>query len=99
MWFPTEAGFVMYVSAGSSSKLLSAVKVDAFDVRALNKPGKKGPLNAWEIQENHNLFLNSARACGCPLLNIGPADLQQGTVCPCIALPSKIILSYVGLRG
>ena len=64
----------------SISKLLNTVASEALDERVLNFPGKKGALNAWEIQENHNLFLNAARACGCPLLNIGPSDLQNGTV-------------------
>ena len=67
----------------SCSKLLNQVVPDALDTRALNIPGKKGSLNAWEIQENHNLFINSATACGCSFLNIGPADLQKGTVKPC----------------
>ena len=70
-----------------NSKLLNTVKSDALDERVINFPEKKGTLNAWEVQENHNLFLTSARACGCPLLNIGSMDLQKGTVSIAKSIP------------
>lgn len=47
------------------------------DERAINMKEK---LNPWERIENHTLFLNSAKAIGCSVVNIGTEDLTFGRV-------------------
>ena len=44
------------------------------DERAINT---KGVLNPWERNENHTLCLNSAKAIGCTVVNIGTQDLVE----------------------
>ena len=48
------------------------------DERAINT---KRLLNPWERNENHTLCLNSAKAIGCTVVNIGTQDLIEGRVC------------------
>ncbi|KAF9684258.1 hypothetical protein SADUNF_Sadunf04G0099200 [Salix dunnii] len=52
----------------SSSILLCQGLIDE---RAANT---KGILNPWERNENHTLCLNSAKAIGCTVVNIGTQD-------------------------
>lgn len=47
------------------------------DERAINMKEK---LNPWERIENHTLCLNSAKAIGCSVVNIGTQDLGDGRV-------------------
>ena len=47
------------------------------DERAINT---KRVLNPWERNENHTLCLNSAKAIGCTVVNIGTQDLIEGRV-------------------
>lgn len=47
------------------------------DERAINT---KRMLNLWEKNENHTLCLNSAKAIGCTVVNIGTQDLAEGRV-------------------
>lgn len=47
------------------------------DDRAINT---KRVLNPWERNENHTLCLNSAKAIGCTLVNIGTQDFIEGRV-------------------
>ena len=47
------------------------------DERAINT---KRVLNPWEKNENHTLCLNSAKAIGCTVVNIGTQDLAEGRV-------------------
>ena len=47
------------------------------DERTINT---KRVLNPWERNENHTLCLNSAKAIGCTVVNIGPHDLVEGRV-------------------
>lgn len=47
------------------------------DERAINT---KRVLNLWEKNENHTLCLNSAKAIGCTVVNIGTQDLAEGRV-------------------
>lgn len=47
------------------------------DERAINT---KSVLNPWERNENHTLCLNSAKAIGCTVVNIGTQDLIEGRV-------------------
>lgn len=48
------------------------------DERAINT---KRVLNPWEMNENHTLCLNSAKAIGCTVVNIGTQDFIEGRVC------------------
>lgn len=48
------------------------------DDRAVNT---KRVLNPWERNENHTLCLNSAKAIGCTVVNIGTQDFIEGRVC------------------
>lgn len=47
------------------------------DERAINT---KRLLNPWERNENHTLCLNSAKAIGCTVVNIGTQDFIEGRV-------------------
>lgn len=47
------------------------------DERAINT---KQVLNPWERNENHTLCLNSAKAIGCTVVNIGTQDLVEARV-------------------
>lgn len=47
------------------------------DERAINT---KSMLNPWERNENHTLCLNSAKAIGCTVVNIGTQDIIEGRV-------------------
>ena len=47
------------------------------DERAINT---KTVLNPWERNENHTLCLNSAKAIGCTVVNIGTQDFIEGRV-------------------
>lgn len=47
------------------------------DERAINT---KRVINPWERNENHTLCLNSAKAIGCTVVNIGTQDLVEGRV-------------------
>jgi plastin-1 len=60
------------------SKLINVAVPGTIDERAINT--KKDP-NPWERNENHNLCLNSARAIGCTIVNIGTQDLIEARVC------------------
>lgn len=63
------------------------------DERAINM---KRMLNPWERNENHTLCLNSAKAIGCTLVNIGTQDFIEGRVCILFTLAtcSPMDLSY-----
>lgn len=60
------------------SKLINAAVPGTIDERAINT---KRVLNPWERNENHTLCLNSAKAIGCTVVNIGTQDLIEGRVC------------------
>eukprot|EP01137_Pigoraptor_chileana_P015365 Opistho-2@71190 len=55
-------------------KLINSAVSDTVDERAINK--KK--LNTYTIHENQTLSLNSAKAIGCSVVNIGAQDLIDG---------------------
>jgi plastin-1 len=57
------------------------------DDRAINK----GKLNAFKITENQNLVVNSAKAIGCSVVNIGSQDLVEGKVHLVLGLIWQII--------
>ena len=60
-----------------SSKLINVAVPGTIDERAINT---KRVLNPWERNENHTLCLNSAKAIGCTVVNIGTQDLVEGRV-------------------
>lgn len=62
---------------GLCSKLINVAVPGTIDERAINT---KRVLNPWERNENHTLCLNSAKAIGCTVVNIGPHDLVEGRV-------------------
>lgn len=64
-------------SAVWSSKLINLAVPGTIDERAINT---KRLLNLWEKNENHTLCLNSAKAIGCTVVNIGTQDLAEGRV-------------------
>jgi len=60
-------------------KLINDSVPDTIDIRVLNKPkGKKG-LNAFQMTENNNIVITSAKAIGCSVVNIGSGDIAEGT--------------------
>lgn len=62
---------------GDCSKLINVAVPNTIDDRAINT---KRVLNPWERNENHTLCLNSAKAIGCTVVNIGTQDLVEARV-------------------
>ncbi|XP_078437708.1 fimbrin-5-like [Wolffia australiana] len=56
-------------------KLINVAVPGTIDERAINI---KKIINTWERNENHSLCLNSAKAIGCSVVNIGTQDLVEG---------------------
>ncbi|KAH7907615.1 calponin homology domain-containing protein [Hygrophoropsis aurantiaca] len=59
-------------------KLINDSVPDTIDTRVLNKPTARKPLNAFQITENNNIVITSAKAIGCSVVNIGSSDLAEG---------------------
>lgn len=59
-------------------KLINDSVPDTIDSRVLNKPTPRKPLNAFQITENNNIVISSAKAIGCSVVNIGSSDLAEG---------------------
>ena len=74
-------------------KLINDSVPDTIDERVLNKPtsakshtrnpsltaGKSSKsLNAFQMTENNNIVISSAKAIGCSVVNIGSKDLIEG---------------------
>ncbi|VDD74599.1 unnamed protein product [Mesocestoides corti] len=57
-------------------KIINCSSPQTIDLRALHR-GKR--LTTYQIMENITLALNSARAIGCNVVNIGAADIVDGT--------------------
>ncbi|XP_076904900.1 fimbrin-5-like [Bidens hawaiensis] len=80
-------------------KLINIAVPGTIDERAINT---KKVLNPWERNENHTLCLNSAKAIGCTVVNIGTQDLAEGRPHLLLGLISQIVkiqlLSYVDLK-
>ncbi|KAK6118749.1 hypothetical protein DH2020_047509 [Rehmannia glutinosa] len=58
-------------------KLINVAVPGTIDERAINT---KPVLNPWERNENHTLCLNSAKAIGCTVVNIGTQDLVEARI-------------------
>ncbi|RUP43317.1 calponin homology domain-containing protein, partial [Jimgerdemannia flammicorona] len=56
-------------------KLINDAVPDTIDERVLNT-GKK--INQFQMIENNNIVINSAKAIGCSVVNIGPNDIMEG---------------------
>ncbi|XP_062017624.1 fimbrin-1-like [Rosa rugosa] len=69
-------------------KLINVAVPGTIDERAINT---KRILNPWERNENHTLCLNSAKAIGCTVVNIGTQDLVEGRPHLVLGLISQII--------
>ncbi|KAH6822694.1 fimbrin 1 [Perilla frutescens var. hirtella] len=69
-------------------KLINVAVPGTIDERAINT---KKVLNPWERNENHTLCLNSAKAIGCTVVNIGTQDLVEGRPHLVLGLISQMI--------
>lgn len=76
IWQQTFSSLLIILLA-SCSKLINIAVPGTIDERAINT---KGVLNPWERNENHTLCLNSAKAIGCTVVNIGTQDLVEARV-------------------
>lgn len=59
-------------------KLINDSVPETIDPRVLNKPTARKPLNAFQMTENNNIVITSAKAIGCSVVNIGPTDIAEG---------------------
>ncbi|KAJ2403263.1 fimbrin [Coemansia sp. RSA 2559] len=57
------------------SKLINYSAPDTIDERVLNRGRKLSP---FQVTENNNVVINSAKAIGCSVVNIGSQDLAEG---------------------
>ncbi|CAM8992468.1 unnamed protein product [Rhodiola kirilowii] len=69
-------------------KLINVAVPGTIDERVINT---KRFLNPWERNENHTLCLNSAKAIGCTVVNIGTQDLVEARPHLVLGLISQII--------
>jgi len=69
-------------------KLINDAIPDTIDERVLNKGDK---LNTFKITENQNVAINSAKAIGCSVVNIGASDLSSGSTHLVLGLIWQII--------
>lgn len=69
-------------------KLINVAVPGTIDERAINT---KTVLNPWERNENHTLCLNSAKAIGCTVVNIGTQDFIEGRRHLVLGVISQII--------
>ncbi|KAI4308437.1 hypothetical protein L6164_031514 [Bauhinia variegata] len=95
----TDALFDLAKDGVLLCKLINVAVPGTIDERAINT---KKVLNPWERNENHTLCLNSAKAIGCTVVNIGTQDLVEGRSHLVLGLISQIIkiqvLADVNLR-
>ncbi|CAM6096511.1 unnamed protein product [Calypogeia fissa] len=80
-------------------KLINLAVSGTIDERAINLKEK---LNPWERNENHTLGLNSAKAIGCSVVNIGTQDMAEGRPHLVMGLITQIVkiqlLSDINLK-
>eukprot|EP01086_Lenisia_limosa_P012781 TRINITY_DN41372_c0_g1_i1.p1 TRINITY_DN41372_c0_g1~~TRINITY_DN41372_c0_g1_i1.p1 ORF type:complete len:617 (-),score=277.55 TRINITY_DN41372_c0_g1_i1:70-1884(-) len=69
-------------------KLINWAVPGTIDERAINTKGK---LNIYKMTENQNLVLNSAKAIGCNVINVGAQDLIDGAIHLVLALVWQIV--------
>ncbi|KAI7743342.1 hypothetical protein M8C21_003223 [Ambrosia artemisiifolia] len=85
---PTTNALFELARDGVLLKLINVAVPNTIDERAINT---KRVLNPWERNENHTLCLNSAKAIGCTVVNIGNQDLVEGRPHLVLGLISQII--------
>ncbi|ESQ36991.1 hypothetical protein EUTSA_v10003006mg, partial [Eutrema salsugineum] len=71
----TDALFDLVKDGVLLCKLINIAAPGTIDERAINT---KKELNPWERTENLSLCLNSAKAIGCTVVNIGTQDIAEG---------------------
>ncbi|EJD05464.1 calponin [Fomitiporia mediterranea MF3/22] len=59
-------------------KLINDSVPDTIDSRVLNKGTERKSLNAFQITENNNIVITSAKGIGCSVVNIGSTDISEG---------------------
>ena len=78
--FPTDT-FEMFDDCKDGlvlAKLINDSVPDTIDERVLNLPGKKTKnLNAFQMSENNNIVIESAKGIGCSVVNIGAGDIIE----------------------
>ncbi|KAL2162449.1 hypothetical protein VTH06DRAFT_7362 [Thermothelomyces fergusii] len=78
--FPTDT-FEMFDECKDGlvlAKLINDSVPDTIDERVLNVPGKKSKtLNAFQMTENNNIVIESAKGIGCSVVNIGSGDIIE----------------------
>ncbi|WVY90769.1 hypothetical protein V8G54_036283 [Vigna mungo] len=84
----TDALFDLAKDGVLLCKLINVAVPGTIDERAINT---KKVLNPWERNENHTLGLNSAKAIGCTVVNIGTQDLIEGRPHLILGLISQVI--------
>ncbi|KAJ4907660.1 Fimbrin-3 [Raphanus sativus] len=75
-------------------KFINVAVPGTIDERAINT---KRVLNPWERNENHMLCINSAKAVGCSVINIGTQGLAEGRPHLVLGLISQLIQLLAGL--
>jgi hypothetical protein len=80
------------------AKLINSAVPETIDERALNKKN----LNVFKIHENQTLCLNSAKAIGCSITNIGAQDIIDGIPHLCLGMIWQVIriglLAHINLK-
>ncbi|KAL8494499.1 hypothetical protein ACS0TY_025343 [Phlomoides rotata] len=84
----TDALFELAKDGVLLCKLINVVVPGTIDERAINT---KKVLNSWERNENHTLCLNSAKAIGSTVVNIGTQDLVEARPHLVVGLISQLI--------
>ncbi|RYP30632.1 hypothetical protein DL767_006132 [Monosporascus sp. MG133] len=78
--FPTDT-FEMFDECKDGlvlAKLINDSVPDTIDERVLNVPGRKiKQLNAFQMRENNNIVIESAKGIGCSVVNIGSGDIIE----------------------
>ena len=78
--FPTDT-FEMFDECKDGlvlAKLINDSVPDTIDERVMNKQGKKiKNLNTFQMTENNNIVINSAKGIGCSVVNIGSQDIIE----------------------
>ncbi|KAF5357162.1 hypothetical protein D9756_006434 [Leucocoprinus leucothites] len=59
-------------------KLINDSVPDTFNFCVLNKPTSCKPLNAFQITENNNIVITSAKGIGCTVVNIRSSNIVEG---------------------
>src|SRR5947199_6906780 len=73
------------------AKLINDSVPDTIDERVLNRPKAKKQLNAFQMTENNNIVINSAKAIGCSVVKIGSGDIIEVREHLILGLICKII--------